>query len=498
MEEKTTSITPGFDRGQTIESIFGLQKPYLEEIEKAEKKVIEADANLLRATEAQKTNLARERTSVQRTAAEQERIANEEYKRQKAAEPIPAFVPTRDSAEDLAKLFSFIGVAGTIVSRGAGKQAAMGAMSAMTGMMEGWQKGRMDLYNQEKTKFDKDFARVQKIHQDLAKELDTAVKTIATDRELGIRIAEEAALNAGSDVLLAKINRGEFIGARDMVVRTADAFKEVVKQSLVREDRFITAKAQVDAAQARAGVVKPTKPDVWVTKEGKFVDASKLPGGLPPEGARRPSTKAPETGEKETRLKPGALETKAYRSSLIFKDDLTSIAKSLMDPKLVQQIKDNRVQAFLSEEGGKAISQLMNENIPSELRTFLTTIRNFRNNYYLDISGKAVTGGEALRNYGVVMQPGDSPELMRDKIGGLVDRVERNIVLSEQIYAFPKITSKPGQKTDLKPGEQLPVLGAAKKQQMPAADKLKTYADTHFSGDVAKAKAYLAEQGYEE
>jgi hypothetical protein len=33
---------------------------------------------------------------------------------------------------------------------------------------------------------------------------------------------------------------------------------------------------------------------------------------------------------------------------------------------------------------------------------------------------------------------------------------------------------------------------------MPAADKLKTYADTHFSGDVAKAKAYLAEQGYEE
>jgi molecular chaperone DnaK len=83
-------------------------------------------------------------------------------------------------------------------------------------------------------------------------------------------------------------------------------------------------------------------------------------------------------------------------------------------------------------------------------------------------------------------------------IDGLVDRVERNIELSEQIYAFPKGISKPGQKTDLKPGEQLPVLGAAKKQQMPAADKLKAYANTHFGGDVAKAKSYLAEQGYEE
>jgi len=273
MAETTTSITPGFDRGQTVKDIFGLQTPYLEKIEKAGKDVIAADADLLRATEEQKRNLAKERTAVQRTAAEQEKTANEEYKRQKAAEPIPAFVPTKDSAEDLAKLFSFIGVAGTLVGRGAGKQSAMGAMSAMTGMMEGWQKGRMDLYNQEKTKFDKDFARVQKIHQDLAKELDTAVKTIATNRDLGLKIAEEAALNAGSDVLLAKIRKGELIGARDMAVKTADAFKESVKQSLAREDKFITAKAQVDAARERAtgGGTSAAGWKLYQTRDGKIV-----------------------------------------------------------------------------------------------------------------------------------------------------------------------------------------------------------------------------------
>jgi hypothetical protein len=273
MEKTTTSITPGFDRGQTVKDIFGLQQPYLNKIETAEKNVIAADADLLRATEEQKRNLAKERTAVQQTAAAQEKTANEEYKRQKAAEPIPAFVPTKDSAEDLAKLFSFIGVAGTLVGRGAGKQSAMGAMSAMTGMMEGWQKGRMDLYNQEKTKFDKDFSRVQKIHQDLAKELDTAVRTIATNRDLGLKIAEEAALNAGSDVLLAKIRKGELIGARDMAVRTADAFKESMKQTQAREDKFITAQAQIAAARERAagGGATGAGWKTYETKDGKII-----------------------------------------------------------------------------------------------------------------------------------------------------------------------------------------------------------------------------------
>ena len=483
---------------KTFNQLMGIQRPYLKETEKAREKVAGAEADIARAQQAQAESKAKAIVEPTQKYVSDVQSAQKLYQEKKETEPIPAFVPTRDSVEDLAKLFSFIGVMGTYVGRGSGKQSAMGAMSAMTGMMNGWQQGRTDLYNQEKVKFEKDFNRVQKVHQDLAKDLETAIKTASTNKELAIRLAEEAAVKAGSDIVKAQINKGNLVAAYQTSQEMLRASEKVGQQVKSLLDADIRGQAQVAAAQARAGAVKPTKPDIWQLEDGSYIDASKLPGGIPPTGARKPSTKAPETGEKETRLKPGALETKAYRSSLIFKDDLTSIAKSLMDPKLVQQIKDNRVQAFLSEEGGKAISQLMNENIPSELRTFLTTIRNFRNNYYLDISGKAVTGGEALRNYGVVMQPGDSPELMRDKIGGLVDRVERNIDLSEQIYAFPKGIAKPGQKTDLKPGEQLPVLGAAKKQPMPAADKLKTYADTHFGGDVAKAKAYLAEQGYEE
>ena len=486
------------ETGKSFQQVMGIKEPFLRQTGQTRQDVVEEEGNVLQAQQRQKELEAAGKTRAAMQYTQDVSGAQQTYQEAKAAEPTPAFVPTKDSAQDLAKLFSFIGVMGTFLGTGGGKQAAMGAMSAMTGMMEGWRQGRADLYNQEKTKFDKDFARVNKIHQDLAKDLEIAIRTASTDKELGIRLAEEAAVRAGSDIVKAQIKKGNLVGAYETSKEFSAAADKASAEVNKRESEDRRNKALIQAAQAKANVVKPPKPDIWQMPDGSFIDASKLPDGIPPKGARKPSTKAPETGGKDTRLKVGAAEAKAYRSNLIFKDDLTNITKSLMDPKLVQQIKDNRVQAFLSEEGGKAISQLMNEDMPSELRTFLTTIRNFRNNVYLDMSGKAVTGGEALRNYGAVMQPGDSPELMRDKIGGLVDRLERNIALSEQLYAFPKIVLKPGQKTDLKPGEQLPVLGAAKKQQMPAADKLKTYADTHFGGDVAKAKSYLEEQGYEE
>jgi hypothetical protein len=121
-------------------------------------------------------------------------------------------------------------------------------------------------------------------------------------------------------------------------------------------------------------------------------------------------------------------------------------------------VQDYRAQAFAEEEFGKTIAQLLKTEIPSKLRTFLTKIRDVRNNYYLDISGKAVTGGEAMRNYGTVPQPGDPPEVIRDKVGGMSGRVGDKISLYTQIYNLPEIQAKEGQKTGLVPGQnyQLP------------------------------------------
>ena len=106
----------------------------------------------------------------------------------------------------------------------------------------------------------------------------------------------------------------------------------------------------------------------------------------------------------------------------------------------------------MSEEG-KVINQLLSSDIPPELSKFLNKVSQLRNNYYLNISGKAVTGGEALRNYGVVSQPGDTPEKMAIKMESMLENVEQNIDTKRQLFTLPEIKRKPGQKTNLSPGQ---------------------------------------------
>jgi hypothetical protein len=91
-----------------------------------------------------------------------------------------------------------------------------------------------------------------------------------------------------------------------------------------------------------------------------------------------------------------------------------------------------------------------------------------RNNYYLTISGKAVTGGEALRNYGVVPQPGDTQEMMLDKIGGMERRVDQKIGAYQGLYNLPDIRDKfqPGMPTMLNPGENYSI-GASETPAVP-------------------------------
>jgi hypothetical protein len=141
-----------------------------------------------------------------------------------------------------------------------------------------------------------------------------------------------------------------------------------------------------------------------------------------------------------------------YRSKLILNEDLNDLKKDLSDPDTVNLLKQYRMEAFLTEEG-KALNQVINSGIPDKLQAFLTRVRDIRNNYYLDISGKAVTGGEALRSYGTVPQPGDDARTMLNKIDGMQRRVTNQISFDQQFYKFPDIKVSSGELTNLNPNE---------------------------------------------
>ncbi len=114
-----------------------------------------------------------------------------------------AFVPTKDTATDLAAMFSLINIVGMLV----GKSDAQRSMFAMNGMLEGYQKGRADLYKREQIEFDKNFKAMQAKVATLEKALTEAMEVKKYDKEKGDLMVTMALAEAESQVLKAMRDR---------------------------------------------------------------------------------------------------------------------------------------------------------------------------------------------------------------------------------------------------------------------------------------------------
>jgi hypothetical protein len=114
-----------------------------------------------------------------------------------------AFVPTKDTATDLAAMFSLINIVGMLV----GKSDAQRSMFAMNGMLEGYQKGRADLYKREQIEFDKNFKAMQAKVATLEKALTEAMEVKKYDKEKGDLMVTMALAEAESQVLKAMRER---------------------------------------------------------------------------------------------------------------------------------------------------------------------------------------------------------------------------------------------------------------------------------------------------
>ena len=58
-----------------------------------------------------------------------------------------------------------------------------------------------------------------------------------------------------------------------------------------------------------------------------------------------------------------------------------------------------------------------------------------------------------MRNYGVVPQPGDSPEVMMDKLKGMSKRIGDQVATTQQLFKLPDIQLTPGAPTSLRANE---------------------------------------------
>ena len=331
------------------------------------------------------------------------------------------FVPTKETAGDMAQLFALTNILGFAMGAG-GKRNAQAAMAGMNGMLEGYQKGRMDLYKKEKDIFETNMKQLKTRIDLLDRLTKQAEKTLESNFQAGVAELDVAYAQTGAD----------FLKQMQQKLGVARTLEHVSKLKADADKVFnIMERDRVRAEEKAAAERRHREQIAHSEKLAKM----RIEGGA---GGR---------------LKPGAKVTEGYVADIQLKADIDDISKDLKtNPKLAEMLKQYRVEAFLSEES-KVLNQVLDSEIPSELRSFLTKVRDMRNNYYLNISGKAVTGGEALRSYGTVPQPGDSPQAMIDKMSGMANRVDSAIAIKQQLYGLPKVDLRPGSPTRLSPGE---------------------------------------------
>jgi hypothetical protein len=402
-----------------------------------------------------------------------------------------AFVPTEVTAPMLGVLFATIGATGMLLG-GNSKNTAKAALSAMNGMAEGFGKGREQYDKERKQAFDSNVkllqtklsaindgledARKEAVINKQAADLKVRETLAANDAQFlqentnrrGLESTIElvkgqlASLNKSLELQKTKTNQiegqlqrqSDNLMLKNIQISATQASQQMQRDFLrgMQEDRLaaqkdyarLAASLRPEPSQGKVQPIGMADGQLMVMDQAGNISSRPLPEGF--KGAGKLAEKG------GTSLKPGAKLQEGYVAQNIFASDITEMKNQLQDPDLQKLIKNYRPEAFFSEKSDY-LDQLLSTNLPPKLNKFLTTIKDFRNNYYLDKSGKAVTGGEALRNYGVVPQPGDTAERMSQKFDGLEKRVKNQIAINQQLYGFPELKIPSGTSTGLVPNQ---------------------------------------------
>jgi len=347
---------------------------------------------------------------------------------------------SQENMQSIATLFSLLGV----IAIGGGKgsrMSVMNTMNSLTGMMKGWQQGRADVWKREKEEFEKNMTKTRAKLEAYSKKAELAWKTMPYDLEKANAIMSELVAETGSQIVSekAKLQGIPAVATylNNLFTGADTQFDKFMKSEKQKTDLAHQKKTEEDAAARLKQSKEEFENRKAHQKSMEYFRQQEI-------NLRKQEVKLKETKDASGTLKPTGEVTKNYIGEAQLGADLKNLQDQLKDPELRKLIKDNRLESFLSEEGGKVGNQLLQTEIPSKLRKFISQAQSVRNNVYLSISGKAVTGGEAMRNYGTVPQPGDTAEVIDDKIGVLRKQIAGRQAMSRRLYgALPDLSEMP-------------------------------------------------------
>ena len=166
----------------------------------------------------------------------------------------PEFHPTQTNLQDMATIFSLVGIVGTMLG-GGGRNAGMNALSSMTGMMDGWKKGEKEKFNQEKITFDENIKVMEQKNNALQKRIEKIAKDFTTNREMA---KDEYAVLLAENPYLKKLDA---IGSvKSVITGAAEANKGMLNLLEFKEKQ---------RANAESKAARTTTSYQYVEKDGK-------------------------------------------------------------------------------------------------------------------------------------------------------------------------------------------------------------------------------------
>lgn len=235
----------------------------------AAKNVVRAEAEQKGAELESQAKLAGEKAQKQkelRVGMEQE-IAGLE----KQMFPAPERKMTQEDATTYAQLASVVATLGLMLGGGA-KGSSKVALSAMNGMMKGWQAGRKDLWERESKTFEAELRKMKAQNDDVNRRIERAMKLMPLKRDEAMAELEAASYIAGKGILAKAINTGDFKAIANYTQSTNNElralqqlqFKNAQEERRHQEMRLLRqqqiaatlAKSQAKTSGAAAGAIE--------------------------------------------------------------------------------------------------------------------------------------------------------------------------------------------------------------------------------------------------
>jgi hypothetical protein len=391
--------------------------------------------------------LAEERaTTLEQPALRQERT----QLRQELGKP---FVPTQENAQEMATIFSFIGVLGFALGAG-GKNNSIQAMSAMNGMMEGYKQGNIARYEKEKDIFLNNVKSLTTKISAIDSELDDIAQLASISYDKGMAKLKEVALQNEADFL---IKYSDKVGLPKTIeyVKSLKASNDKNIDRLEKElARVATAEQKFQNDKIMEAIRQAGRRDIVVLRDSLRGDgkggsqklterdrsAHRLRENLIPELEEGIDTldRLNKEGQWSKMTSLLAVDTRA--AELAFKDDPEAL-------KLIRTFAFFRSKEF--ETGGKALTRIEDRILAPLYRSDLRVY-------------------EAVRNA---------------MVQGVTEMSREKSRLEDQ---FPQLGGGSDRRNEM-----------PAPKSMPSGDKLKAYADANFGGDQTKAKDFLRSQGYQ-